>query len=182
GILRVFRATTRPPQGLPRLAADAADAMLRAAGAEGGELDLLSADTARSFFLRYYQKVGNMDGLDITGKRRELKFRQVAASYRFIRDATVAVWVPFDDSARARLADLRRFGPTRPLLRSLQRYTVSVWPDALERLRRAGQVEDLGVDPENVLVALRETSDVYSKRFGLEVPRVGESDPSTFIV
>jgi CRISPR-associated endonuclease/helicase Cas3 len=136
----VFEAPTRPPRTL-RLHQDVARQMRD----NEPNLDLSSPDTFRKYFDRLYAHI-DIDRPRIQESRAALRFEETASLFRMIDEATVPVFVPFDDDATRLLARLRFGGPSREVLRGLQRYAVSVYSNQFNSLRAEGAVEETGKD------------------------------------
>jgi CRISPR-associated endonuclease/helicase Cas3 len=184
GLLRIYRAQTKPPMGLLRIAADVANGLLVAGPSSERPFDLFGADLARTYFRRFYRGVADKDR-GVSNLRREFRFRDVEARYRFIDDSGLAVVVPYGDSMAAAHA-LRRAGSLRGILRELQRYTVSLYPSQIRALLRLGALEPLlGTDdPEEThTFLLREThASFYHRRFGLVPEGIEEPPSGAFLV
>jgi CRISPR-associated endonuclease/helicase Cas3 len=183
GLLRIYRAPTKPPIGLLRIAADVANGLVTAGQSGERSFDLFAADLARSYFRRFYQGVADKDS-GVSNLRREFRFRDVEAKYRFIDDSGFAVVVPYDDSTIAAVRALRA-GVSRGVFRELQRYTVSLYPSQVRALLRMGALEPLlgTEDPEETRTfLLREThASFYHSRFGLLPEGVVEPPSGAFL-
>jgi CRISPR-associated endonuclease/helicase Cas3 len=104
------------------------------------------------------------DGKRRKGDRFDISYRTAAARFHMIDDDhRAALLVPYDDTARDLIDRLRRDGPDRDLLRTLQPYTVPVSPKQLETL-----AETIGG-----LAVLRDP-DRYRADVGLEVDPLKE--------
>jgi CRISPR-associated endonuclease/helicase Cas3 len=178
GVLRVFRAPTKPPPGLPRLATEAAEGLFRAIELDRTDIDLFGPDLARQFFNRFFERLDDKDG-GVTPARLEFRFWEVERSYRFIDDqATVTVVVPYDEDARAQIQRIQADGPSLRLLRGLQRHSVTVYQGQCAALLAAGRLQPLFASEapaEARRYVLREEpqSEIYHPRFGLMPERVG---------
>lgn len=159
GQLRVFVAETSPPKGVPRTGRAITEGMLRADPA----LDLLASAPHRTYFERLYS-AADTDAKDIQAARAKLLFEDTAHLYRLIEDEwSQPIVVEYGRSA-ALLDDLRRFGPSRSLLRALGRFSVNA-PRRLvaEWQMRGGAV----LDEESGVIALAPHVVAYDERFGL---------------
>jgi CRISPR-associated endonuclease/helicase Cas3 len=177
GILRVFRAPTAPPPGLPRLAKESAEVLLGAATLMGEEIDIFSSEAGRRYFRHYYDKIRDKDR-GITALRRDFRFETTAATYRFIRDSGIAVIIPWKERGVDALSNLEIYGPSRERLRRIQPYTVSVHRQILDALLALGAVRAIGggdTDTEAGLFALSADTH-YDPRFGLQVRDAGPED------
>jgi len=183
GVLRIYRAPTQPPPGLPRLASESAETLFRAASMLRQQVDIFDRHTGRAFFRDYYGKIGDMDK-GIRADRTELKFGSVAQKYRFIDDASIPIVVPWDQNAVDLVAEIDQLGPSSSRLRRVQPYTVSVFPGTLDALRSAGVVEPLiaGDDAAKSRVFVLRLKQYYSERFGLDVGAVAPRPPEDLII
>ena len=128
----------------------------------------------RRYFERFYAEA-SLDRRGITplladgARRLEFGFRTAAERFQMVADeGTATVIVPFGDGA-SRLAELRRSmarteGPDRWLLRSLQRFTVTVHRGHLLALLRAGALTEVQPD-----VFALDQPERYDARLGLLV-------------
>lgn len=102
----------------------------------------------------YYQCDLDRHGIDklltVDGQTLAVNFRTAAEKFRLIDDADQASVIVcyrgpdgHDATVDQHLAQLRRDGPTRWLLRTLQRYTVSIRQHDAQRLLAQGDIEEL---------------------------------------
>ena len=101
------------------------------------------------------------------------QFREAAAAFQMIDDDSASVVVRYGESD-ALVAALRASGPTRSVLRRLQRYTVGIPRRRLSDLLSAGMVEELRVpsDPDRPSgIFLQTDPSAYDKVFGLDLFR-----------
>ena len=139
--------------------------------------DLLSQEAIRHYFdLYYYQQSKRWDAKGILdaesfhldGRNKVFpflfQFKTVAENFRLIEDWQVPVIIPYDETCRALIAQLRN--PTIPLhrqlLRGLQRYTVQIPP----RLRD-DNIRSFESLRDGQFHALISTHLNYSEDFGL---------------
>jgi CRISPR-associated endonuclease/helicase Cas3 len=185
GLLRIYRAPSKPPLGLPRIAADVADGLLREASLTDSPWNLFDPEVARSYFRRFYQGVNDKDS-GVSNLRREFRFREVEKTYRFIaNDPGLTVVVPYGEG-RERLEAVHRGGMTRHSLRELQRFTVSLFPNQMRSLLALAAIRPLlpaGDPMDSRVFALSEThATFYDHRFGL-LPRGGDAPASgSFVI
>jgi CRISPR-associated endonuclease/helicase Cas3 len=180
GILLVFQAPTAPPPGLPRLAKESAEVLLRAADLMGREIDIFASENGRHYFRQYYAKINDKDR-GTTAFRRDFRFQATAAAYRFIRDSGIAVIIPWGERGAQAVSDLETYGPSRERLRRIQPYTVSVYRADLEALlaQRAVRASSQGNDDARPGLYVLQDVSVYDPRFGLQVR---ETSPGDFII
>jgi len=159
GEVVVFRAPTLPPPGTPRKAAEITEAMLQGSDS----LDLDDPAVIEGFFRRLYLT----EDLDIHGiqpQRQEINFATVGQRFRLIEDGfTTSVIVPYE-KASDYLQQLRRDGPSRDLLRSLQPHMVSIYPEAFRSLNDRGALLE---DTEGIYSVAPGYEHLYDATFGL---------------
>ena len=105
----------------------------------------------------------------------QYQFREAAAAFRMIDDASASVIVRYEDSDKL-IGSLRAIGPKRDTMRRLQRYTVSVPRRKLGELLDKGLVEELHVPPKPELpsgIFVQTMPSAYSEVFGLDLFRDG---------
>ncbi len=136
--------------------------------------DPLSLEAVHSYFEQYYwRNKDRWDIHDISGNFHAandrilplgFQFVKTAESFRFIDDWQVPVLIPYDDTARSLIAELRN--PTIPLhrtlLRGLQRYVVQIPKRVFDENTR--NLEALRSGAFHALVS---TDLHYSPEFGL---------------
>ncbi len=156
----VFRAETKPPPGVLRMALDGTEGLL---AAHGDRLDLLAPGTFTEFFQGLYFR-SDVDAAGIQTKRRDLDFADVESAFRMIEDYTIPVVVLHGDAGQ-RLERYRR-SPTRTNRRALQPYIVQVAPWHLQTLSDTGAVERI----DDAVTALTQPFDsLYDREFGLRI-------------
>lgn len=172
GELRVFLAPTEPPAGIARKAKGVAEGLIR----EGA--DLFDPELYRRYFRQLYG-LSDRDKHEIQALRAQLDFEAVAERFRLIEDDwSAAMVVPYGESL-ALVERLRSKGPSRSLMRALQRYAVTVPRRALLQWIKAGNVEVIA-GTLHVLHPLYHGA--YDSRFGLVLDRVGIIDPAALII
>ena len=163
GQFYVFRAPSLPPPGTLRLGMNVAlDSYF-----QEGDPDLNDPH----LFPKYARQVLNMQ--DIDGERvmepeGELDFPCVAERFRMIDDAGVSVVAPYGD-AMLHVERLRKDGPSRAGFRRLQRFTVSLRPQELDRLYALGFLEPVF---RGANVASRDERRTVLWTVGAEMPRI----------
>jgi CRISPR-associated endonuclease/helicase Cas3 len=114
--------------------------------------DPLSPAAQKDFFRRLYDlaeldEKGITDLLSDPGGELVFDFRTAAERFRFVDSAMEPVAVPYDDTARDRIAELERSPTPGKLARRLDPYTVQLHPNEVAALRAVGAVRptDLGL-------------------------------------
>ncbi|MDR3723457.1 MAG: CRISPR-associated endonuclease Cas3'' [Terracidiphilus sp.] len=166
----VFHAPTEPPKGTPRAGLSAAVQFYR-----DGRLDLHDPDVFPLYTQRVLQDRPRDPG-NVLGCESELDFEDAANKFKMIDNAGASVVVPYGEGWD-RVQQVRREEPSRNGMRSLQRYTVTVYDRELRKLRGEGLVERLFERAEGEPEDKQETWVVrgdlqpmpYSARFGLTV-------------
>jgi len=110
--------------------------------------DILSLDAIEDYFRNYYWMKGDgldeeriLDMLHAGCQKGDFPFKTIAEKFRFIKDDTKPVIIPFDDTARSLISDLDYCKYPMALSRKLQKYTVSVYPHEYNRLLSSGSIE-----------------------------------------
>lgn len=135
----------------------------------------LSTDAIQAYFDKYYyQNKSQWDAKDILGEfactptNPELpllfQYRTVAEKFKLIENNQIPIIIPFDESAKNWVAQLRNenIPLSQPLLRSLQKYTVQIYES--EFRENQPQFESLRDGQFHILIC-PETH--YSQQFGL---------------
>ncbi len=136
--------------------------------------DPLSLEAVADYFETLYTfEQGDRHGLDEKGIMEKLRgsrqdplafpFKEVGDAFRLI-EGTRDVIIPYDDEARNAIEQLESGFISRGILRRLQGYTVSIYPQALRRLVDAGAVHSVN----DRFIVLNGLSG-YSENKGLEV-------------
>ncbi|NLW50824.1 MAG: CRISPR-associated endonuclease Cas3'' [Candidatus Brocadiaceae bacterium] len=160
GDVFLFRAPTRPPAGTLRKAMESAETLLHEVG-NGLQPD---CPTLIDRFFRMLYSKETLDARQIQTHRQELNFATVDRNFRLIEDGfSRPVIVPYGE-APALVADVQRDGPSREARRRLQRYVVSIYPNAFDKLQSAGALEEV---VEGLFFLSSAYADLYSERFGL---------------
>ena len=94
-----------------------------------------------------------------------VQFRTAGKEFRLIKELSVSIIVRFGSSNKI-IEKLRFAGPSRELMRALQRYTVSVKPDLAGRLLAEGRIEEIH---KGILV--QADSKLYRPDVGLDIYR-----------
>ncbi len=98
----------------------------------------------------------------------QFPYESIAEDFSIIQTGSQPVFIPYDETARALITQLRTQGITAGLLRALQLYAASVYPNQVQELKSAGRIED--IDGALVLaVGNEQLSHVYSPSYGLQV-------------
>ncbi len=146
--------------------------------------DLLNpAAVQRYFELHYWKQTGDnrwddprvMDCFPTPVQRLAFDFRTAADRFRMIEDATKPVFIPYGKEGEKLTEQLRTEGPSRWLLRRLQRYTVGVYEQIYNQMV-GSDVEEL---PDGYAVLINR--DIYDEQLGLRVDRLGYQDPESLM-
>ncbi|MEQ8837684.1 MAG: hypothetical protein RID07_12830, partial [Lacipirellulaceae bacterium] len=104
-------------------------------------------------------------------------FKTAAERFRMIADQGETVYVSYGTLGSRLIKQLRHAGPSRKLLRQLQRYSVSVYEQIYKQLIAAGDVEltDHGY-------AILTNDSLYDHQLGLMLDRPGWREPESLVV
>ena len=165
----IFRAPTQPPPGTLRTAAQITATLL---ASRGGALAPTAAEVVEDYFLRLYSAC-DTDAKQVQKSRERFNYAETAARFRLIEDgctrSLVVPWKGARGHLDALLETLKRDGPTRELLRSLQPYTVRIWPSALEKLLFSGQASEYAG-----VVVLCDAA-LYDEQYGLRLDKLTQA-------
>jgi CRISPR-associated endonuclease/helicase Cas3 len=147
----------------------------------------------RTLFERYFRQLYYQCELDkhgieklltVDGKTLAVNFRTAAEKFRLIDDADQASVIVLyrgvdgrDVTVDQRLAQLRRDGPKRGLLRALQRYTVSIHQRDVRRLLAQGDIQEL---LPGLFVQVSDLA--YDATLGLRIDPATPVSPERFMV
>jgi CRISPR-associated endonuclease/helicase Cas3 len=96
-------------------------------------------------------------------------FRTAAEKFKIIKNDTVSVIVPWDDFANREINKLRYADLQVSFLRSLQPYTVNIYPNEFNALYQTGNIE---IIKERFAVLINLEKEVYHPETGLVIPDV----------
>ena len=131
-------------------------------------------DTFRRYFEKYYSSINdtgeNWWRENLVKNVRKwpdgnVQFRTAGKEFRLIKDPSVPVIVRYGGNDKI-IERLRFAGPSREVMRALQRYTVTVKPNVASRLSAEGRVEEIH---DGILVQADST--LYSPSIGLDIYR-----------
>lgn len=136
GLVHVFEMEGAYLIGVMAKAADATRDLL-----DSGETDFLNPRVAEKYFHLFYAKLNDTDKHGVTDLlyRECPQFRSAAEAFHLIDDNTLTVYVPYG-SGEALIERLIAGDYSSALLRSLQRYTVSIPPGRREEIERLGTI------------------------------------------
>ena len=146
--------------------------------------DLLAPAAVTRYFELHYWKQAGENGWDDQSVMKcfptpvakfAFDFRTASERFCMIKDATKAVFVPYGREGEILIEQLRADGPSRWLLRRLQRYSVGVYEQVY------GQM--IGRDVEELPggYAVLVNRDIYDEQRGLRVDMLGYHEPESLI-
>lgn len=147
----VFQPKKLLPSGLLRKAQDAALDMFTR---HPERLQNMEPEAFAEYFNLFYSKISTFDKEGIQDMlagpdayKLKFQFRSAAERFRMIdntgRQAVLVLWRGAAENSEKALDELRRIGPKRSIMRRLQRFSVNVFDQELERMRQNGTVEDM---------------------------------------
>jgi CRISPR-associated endonuclease/helicase Cas3 len=178
GEVFVFTPETSIPAGHLRQTAQAAESVMRRY-----PKDILSLAAIEDYFKDYYWMKG--DGLDAEGilamlhagcQKGDFPFKTIAEKFRFFKDDTKPIIIPYDDDARSLIRSLEYVQHPMSLARKLQKYSVSIYSYEYDELRSTKSIE---VKADMFPVLADET--LYDKDLGLCVDESTVRDPESLI-
>ena len=144
GVMKVFVPATPPPLGLLRKGEGCTRELYAL-----GLCDIESPDSMRSYFKSFFAKVNEtgcryLEELTPQDTRiLDIAFRTVGSTFKLIDESLQSpVFVRFEAGADL-IEHMRKQGPSRELLRKLQRYTVSVPKLTFQKSLQTGDFEEI---------------------------------------
>lgn len=122
GELRVYRAPTQPPPGLPKMGLAISSFLL----ADNPNLNPFDSSSQYRYFSKLYKYI-DTDKSKIQEAREQFRFKTVASLFKLIEDDwSFPLIIPYNNDSNDLIKDLRDNGPSFITLRKLQRYVVNV--------------------------------------------------------
>lgn len=113
-------------------------------------------------FLFYTMKDDKqLDEKEVLSCAKELRFRTIAERFHIIDGADYTIYIPIGVGA-VLAQELRKYGPSRELLRKLGQFSVTVYRKYFEELLQSGMLEPVA-DKAGILL----NTDLYSSETGL---------------
>ena len=170
-------------RGYLRSVADSASELI--AELNPNDMDLLSQEAVRRYFqIHFWKHKERWDEKKVmecfpppsSTAPVHYNFRTASERFQWIEDTTETVFVPYGKQGQKLIERLRREGPSRDLLRRLQRYSVGVYDRVFNSM--------LGTDIERLdsgfAVLINETC--YDHDLGFRSDQSGFHDPESLIV
>ena len=136
----------------------------------GGEIDFNDPKVFETYFMKLYSG-SDLDAKGLIVETAELNFDTIAKKFRIIETGfQIPVVIPYDEIARGRLGEIRNRlefnrAISKTLLRSLQPYTINLFPQEAERLKDA--LLPLLPDSEACVLNWEVYPDAYSEEYGI---------------
>ena len=176
GKVVVFVPPKKPPIGILRKAADTTITVLY-----NNKENPLNHNRFEEFFSELYWKANSWDEkqmlklLSPDSVELRMQFRSAARSFQMIKEGVQrSILVPFDQGYEL-IEQLREEGPTRDLMRKLQRCSVNIYNYQFNAMVQKGAIEEVYPNIYS-LVFIKD----YSKQTGLILDST--SDPDDFII
>ncbi len=178
GAVHIFQAPTEPPPGILRRGLETMRALL---AARGTNLDPSDPAICTEYFRAFYHLTAR-DAKGIQADRIGFNFATVASKFRLIDDqCTASIVVHYDDSDD-RLRQLERNErPLRERLRGLQPFTVSIYPQALARLKAVAAIGEI-IPGSEIFRLLPPFYHLYSEQYGLVLGQDIIPDPASLVI
>lgn len=183
GLLVLFQPPTSPPPGLLRKGLETSRSLV-AMRQDGdlpldaqGNLDLFSPRLFPPYFRILYSK--SLGDKGIQAQRELFNYAETAERFRLIPDAgTVPVVVPYGHAYEMLEEIEKKEFPDREDYRTLQAYTVQVYPQDFRWLDERGMVEPVCNTFHRLI---RPQKERYHPRFGLTLGEDFRADPEDYI-
>jgi CRISPR-associated endonuclease/helicase Cas3 len=151
GLLRKGEDTTRELIAIPGFLPDTPDAFHRYSEHYYASIN----DNGENWWRERLIKNVNPDG--------NVQFRTAGKEFQLIKDQAVPIIVRFGDNTTL-INKLRFAGPSREVMRALQRYTVNIKPDVASRLLFQNRVEEIH---DGIFV--QADTNLYNTQIGLDI-------------
>lgn len=179
GRLVVFNPPKISPKGLLRFGEDATRELL-----SDHPENPMARDQFEKYFNLFLSKPDldkyNINGLLTPSGELDVQFRTAADKFQLIDGReTQAVFVNYEDTGKKLIEQLRAYGPTRDLMRKLQRYSVTLYRHDLNRLLANGDIKELAILP-GVYSQVGDT--LYDPQVGLLLSDTATIDPASLLV
>lgn len=187
GDVFVFEPTDVRLRGYLRTTAETTSELI--AGIDADDLDLLELEIVQRYFELHYarhcggqrRKGDGWDSRDVMPcfpappSKLHFNFRTAAERFRWIDDATETVFVPYEGGAEL-IEQLRDDGPSRTLMRRLQRYSVGLYERVFNSM--------IGADIEHLDsgYAVLVNESCYDNDTGFRFDIAGFHEPETLII
>jgi CRISPR-associated endonuclease/helicase Cas3 len=172
GELRIFFPVKPPPRGILRIGAQRAETLWKE-----GKLDLTSPATFHEYYRRLYNSLERDPG--VLAAEKDLCFKQSAELFKMIEQPGVQIVAPYGDSEE-KLRQIDFSGITRKAMRRLQPFLVTLYPQEIETLRRAGAIIPIAKDCE-VWRVLPNFKHAYDPIFGFQWQGPLAAEPESLI-
>lgn len=149
----------------------------------GKDTSPLSHSLFDAYFRQYFgqetpDKHGVLPLLTTNARQGMVQFRSAAERFRLIDDAGQSVLVPYGDDGSKWLDRLKKQGPERYLMRKLQRYSVNVYDNEFNKLRKIGAIEELHPGIWGLVI-----TNGYDERLGLlQADDLYSNDPTQSVM
>jgi CRISPR-associated endonuclease/helicase Cas3 len=153
GLLRKGEDTTRELAAIPDFSPDTPEMFRRYFEKYYSSIN----DTGETWWRENLIKNVNPDG--------NVQFRTAGKEFRLIKDASVPIIIRYGNSDKM-IDKLRFAGPSREVMRALQRYSVNIKPDLANSLLNYGRIEKIHED-----ILVQADSKLYSPSIGLDIYR-----------
>lgn len=188
GHVLLFAPTDVKLRGYLKATADSASELI--ADLDSEDMDLLNQNIVRRYFALHFWRHNKLwDAKQVMNcfpreyQKMCIEFRTAADRFRWIEDTSETVFVPYDKIGRKLIRELRklqadtsRIGQLRSVLRHLQRYSVSMFPNVY----RSMVGTDIEVLDSGHAILINETC--YDQQLGFRPDQQGYHEPHSLIV
>ena len=176
GDVFVFNPPKDAPPGLLRFGAQATQSIIRSKNLDKIPLE---PELFETFFKTYYNQIHSFDDrhilhdLDLLGNGMHAEFRTASENFQLIDDKAqkpVIVWYS-DESVDSKelIESLHWNGPTRKIIRKLQRCTVNIPKNYWDKLKDLGYISEIQGPEGGLDLWQQATESLYSPKFGFSL-------------
>ena len=186
GLVRVFNPKeSDAPAGLLRKGKDSTEELMR-----NPDFDITSSGIFKRYFECFYNKLTSLDeievqhqkvavlkelSLNVTNGSFRVPFRTIGENFKMIENNSLSILVQFGEG-KTLIDRLRHEKPTRELLRRLQRFSVEISLDYLNKLLETGKIEEIFPG-----ILVQSCPSLYNERVGLDLFGEGLAHSDFFV-
>ena len=154
------------------------------------DFDITSSGIFKRYFECFYNKLTSLDeievqhqkvavlkelSLNVTNGSFRVPFRTIGENFKMIENNSLSILVQFGEG-KTLIDRLRHEKPTRELLRRLQRFSVEISLDYLNKLLETGKIEEIFPG-----ILVQSCPSLYNERVGLDLFGEGLAHSDFFV-
>lgn len=145
GLVFVFKAPRKTPSGILRKSEETLMEIISDIGS-----DIIGPESFERFFTELYWKANDLDINNVTEALSDglnISFKTASRKFKMIDDSVQkTIIVRYDSNSEKLIEELKMNGPSRILMRKLQRYSVNIYDREFNDLLGKGYLEEISKD------------------------------------